>query len=234
MKLPKQKLYKTPVATICTAIVVSLLNTATAQTSNGLAVVDLSKRTNYFLSVDDLEVGNKVAFIDPSKLDTALRSPDSRPEAEDPLGNWGKPCEGLRMGLRLPKAAYRKGEPIVADILIRNVVEREVDYARLGTDADFQFVITDSAGEKHPNIKPDEPGRYGPKVIRLFPSTQKKIKIRVDHHFDLKPAEYSVTVGTAVDKLTGHGYSDMSSAPAHFKIVVDSPPPPESLPAIPR
>ena len=194
-----------------------------AQTTNqALVTVYVSSRTNYFLTTDDFEFaakGMRVAHIDRVKLEQALRSDEAHPEDQDPLGNWGKPMEGLRMSLRFSKREYQKGEPITAQILIRNISDREIEFARYGTDWDFPFTVTDSTGKNLPDIRPGEPGTFGGKGFPIYPSTQKRFSVRLDSHFKFEPGEYLIYVKTYVGKLSRVGPSEISSAAVRLKIL---------------
>ena len=111
----------------CLALCWSCPILSIGQTPNDqVSVVDLDKMTNQvFLTADDFKYnghGLKQAHIDSAKLAEALLSDESRPESRDTNGHWGATVEGLRLSLRLSKFDYTNGEPIVARVLVRNVV----------------------------------------------------------------------------------------------------------------
>jgi hypothetical protein len=184
--------------------------------------IPLKSVTNLFLNVEDLKVelyGMGSASIDTNKLEQARKSDESKPENEDPKGNWGSPSEGFRMSLRLAKPYYTNGEPIEAVVLLRNISQETLTYFFYGPDWSLQFSVSDSQNHSVKDIHPNEPWPLGPKPLDVFPHTQRRLVFRIDNHFKFpSPGDYSVKVEAKVPRLDKNGEADASSGMATLKI----------------
>jgi hypothetical protein len=197
------------------------------QTPDGQdCLIELGQMTNdVFLTVEDFKYsghGLKQAQIGTNRLAEALRSCESKPEDKDPAGHWGDLTEGFRLSLRLDKAAYTEGEPIVATILARNVSEHELEYPVIqGVDWDFRFLVSDEQNQSVQENRQSEPsGTTGTKSLVVYPRTQRRFVIRLEGRLPLtKPGVYAILAKTKVPKLHKQGLVEISSGTAQIRIL---------------
>jgi hypothetical protein len=158
-------------------------------------------------------------LVDSNSLAKAIDSGESKPEGKDQQGNWGSVSEGFRLSLRFTTTESKRGQPITATVLVRNVSQQDLEFDRLMTDWDFQFRVSDNFGHLLKDVNPAEPGFLGHKTFPLYPRTQRKYIIRLDPHFVFEKGEYSISVKTRVPKLEGLGTSEIASDTASVKII---------------
>lgn len=179
--------------------------------------------TNTFLNVEDFDFATKQmssAYIDKRKLDKAKESPESKPENQYPEGNWGPPSEGFRISLHFPKAEYTNGEPIEAVVLVRNISRQTIPYFFVGPEWSLYFSARDAQNHVFEDLRPSEPWGLGDKELPVYPSTQRRLLLRLDGHFKFTlPGDYAITVRAKVPNLHGYGESDATSGTATLKIV---------------
>ena len=157
--------------------------------------------------------------MDSGKLEAALHSEESKAESTDLKGNWGPPCEGLRLSLRFDKAEYVVGEPITAKILLRNVSDRDIDYRWDLTEWYWPFEVISPQGNKLNDLLPARPNA-GTVTRTVYVRTQRRLSFRLDPHFDLRtPGDYGVSVSTLVASSKRGGGVHVSSGVARIRIV---------------
>lgn len=211
------------ISSILILVYLSLCYPVAAQTIE----VPLSTLTNLFLSVEDFNFaanGMTVAYIDKKKLEQAWQSDESRPENQDPKGNWGTPSEGFRLSLRFAKPEYIYGKPIEAIVLARNVSQQNLNYVTYGSDWDLHFLVRDSKNRLLQDLHPTDYYGTGGKELVVFPRTQRRFTVNLSRHFNFdSPGDYNVTVQARVPKLVKGGLSDVTSGTATLKIPTSGP-----------
>ncbi|HZQ47592.1 MAG TPA: hypothetical protein VFC07_11300 [Verrucomicrobiae bacterium] len=206
-------------------------NVGGAQTNTGDKAGLEAVSTDIFLTFAPQEMNHTVT---PEKIAEAKRSKECRPAAQDPEGNWGPVVEGFQLSVRFEKESYKIGEPVTATVLIRDAVQKRVFYR------DFEFdprgVRTDSPLcnlsvldeqqkrvprlQKEPQDVADGPHR--PRVLN--PGTQHKYEIKLDGRFNLtQPGKYFISAKRQVHKLSGDGYSEITSGVATIKLATAQP-----------
>lgn len=122
--------------------------------------------------------GEKVVHI--KDIWDAEKNPESRPAAQFPEGNWGKPSNGFQLSLRFENKVYTNGEPMMATTLMRNVTNTQLTY---------YFPIQIMAMKDSTILK--RKGDLGihqittPPTKVVFPQTQIKFRENVINDYDL-------------------------------------------------
>jgi hypothetical protein len=192
--------------------------------------VNLYQLTNsVFLTADDFEYTPTHltnAHITKAKLDRMLHSELSKPEATDTNGNWGKQVQGFRLSLRFDQSTIHDHEQLSATLLLRNVTNRELEYARTWTDWDFQFKAYSPSGKPLQDLCPVEPGKTGLVSLPVYPHTQRRFTVQLDNHFDLStPGEYKFQATLKVPRLEGYRVVPIDSGVATLSIAPPTPHP---------
>lgn len=209
---------KKTISLLLVGISIRLAPTALAQSVE----VPFNSLTNTFLNVEDFDFAAQQmssAHIDKRKLEKAKESPESKPENEYPEGNWGPPSEGFRISLHFPKTNYTNGEPIEAVVLIRNISRQTISYLFEGPEWSLYFSARDGQNHLVKDLRPSESWGLGGKELPVYPSTQRRLVLRLDGHFNFAvPGDYAVTVRAKVPNLRAYGESDATSGTATLKI----------------
>lgn len=211
------------ISSISLLVYLSLCYPSAAQTVE----VPLNTLTNLFLNVEDFNFaanGMTVAYMDKKKLEQAKKSDQSKPENQDPNGNWGTASEGFRLSLRFVKPEYTNGEPIEAIVLARNASQQTLNYVTGSSDWDLHFLAYDSKNRPLQDLHPTDFYGTGSKDLVVFPGTQRRFIVKLNRHFNFEPpGDYTVTVQARVPKLVGGGLSDVASGTATLKILTSGP-----------
>jgi hypothetical protein len=119
--------------------------------------IALSEDTNqFYITVDGSlydDGHGHLTPLNPSAIQAAKTSIESRPARTFPEGNWGNPICGLQASLRLSKLTYTNGEIVRAIVLIRNVTNTIVQYSDINRglgDDPVRLIVKTKAGQLLP------------------------------------------------------------------------------------
>ena len=172
----------------------TLIATHNALTQNAHSLVPKfqvtnSIPTNLFLTDDNQVFWYKPGqrFVAVSKIEEARHSPESRPAAQDPEGNWGEATNGFQMSIRFANTNYSVGEPVTAVVLIRNIAQKSETYIR-----PVRIIAAKNGSVlKRKNDK----GPFEitmPPQTSLFPQTQHRYGIEINNDYNLSESgEYT-------------------------------------------
>lgn len=163
-------------------------------------VIRGAKNTDFYFTLDTnyytIQDGNRNRYIlPPEVIEHARTAKDSRPAKDDPEGNWGPESNGLQLSIRFPKQSFAPGDPVLAEITLRNVGDEIVGYHILVTDVDLSFVAFHN-DQRLPGGGYDlksifSTGRWPYRGISLaghgmasFPGTQQKQYIDLNKFFE--------------------------------------------------
>jgi hypothetical protein len=151
--------------------------------------------------------------VNPEVVEKARHAKESQPAEEDPEGNWGKPVDGLQMSIRFDKASFAPGEPIVANVIFRNLTNHLMAAPAFVPDYHSELVVADEKGkpletrETIEERKLVEEGKItdfqrrlrhilqDPKWASLMPHCQYKCTVALDKLFDMsQPGRYRIFV----------------------------------------
>lgn len=188
-------------------------------------------QTNEFYITDRSSNGYAHESFSAEEVAAAKRAKDSRPAKDDPEGNWGQPLEGFQMSIRFDKPRFTNGEPIVAQVILRNVSDRTLWFpvvAHEGDGSEYSVILSRN-GEILPRT--DEPKgtnfidnvkrlHAGSQGMRQSPTgTQWKFTVDISKLFDVsKPGKYIVQLKRKIPKLDGSSEVEVASGQAIFSV----------------
>jgi hypothetical protein len=204
--------------------------------------------TNHFFLTDEGEglttfypgIGE---VIRPETLEKARHAKESQPAEEDPEGNWGQSTDGLQVSLRFNKASFAPGEPIVANVIFRNLTKHLMAAPVFIPDYRSELVVTVENGkrletrESIEEKKLVEEGKItdfqrklrhilqNPKSWSLIPRCQYKCEVALDKLFDLSQSGRYCVYACDKDKTLS---TNATSGTAQITIIADRQSKPQS------
>lgn len=157
------------------------------------------------------------------------------PAGQDAAGNWGSVANGLQLSVRPTHAEFRSGEPVVVEVLTRNLTDTNrwvsgseaVNPRMSSTEYGYTYVLTHGttswAWEK-PAMEMSKEDLMSSRTRAMWsgqilcPHSQTAILVRLNSLFDLtQTGEYALRV-----KLWDKNYaSSVVSGEAKFKVVAE-------------
>jgi hypothetical protein len=140
--------------------------------------------------------------IPPEQMQAARPSSGGRPAEEDSDGYWGSPVAGFQLSIRLPKAVFTNGEPVIACVTLRNITDQVLGFsenvggASYPDERDTAFILM-RGDERVLGVDDDKPGmtflerlsltRAGKSFFCLLPpGTQRQFFRDLAKVFDLR------------------------------------------------
>ena len=150
---------------------------------------------------------------------------ESQPSAEDPIGNWGEATIGVQMSIRLEKETFTNGEPINADILLRNVSDKPVRFLFFYPQNNALALILKKEGEAKAGdeqiIKENHTrglaGHLWHPTIQV--GKQYKYIVGLTNFFDLTPGKYKIQAQQLVIDDDHQSVSNVMSGSTTFSIM---------------
>jgi hypothetical protein len=143
------------------------------------------------------------------------------PESMFTNGNWGTEVEGVRVSLRFDKETYRVGEPIIATVIVRNTLLRNVTNKIVHTAMTYPLpysIINTLNNTQVKKIDPLEP-IFGETMTGSLPAgMQDRLRELFGTKYDLRKGTYTVQLTLEVRRTDKPGYAEVKSAPATLKI----------------
>jgi hypothetical protein len=199
---------------------------------SGLALVAFiapASERGVFITLGALEAA---ALLRPEQVESAKLAPESRPAVDDPEGNWGFVSHGFQLSLRFAKQEFTNGEPVVANIILRNVTEQELWYsASFGPELDYPAGSLLATGPDYRlakrRVQDTPPISFSARHFRLLPGTQRKYQCPAQERFDLaQTGIYAFTAKAMVPRQAGGGFDEVLTGNAVIRIVNQTATPP--------
>ena len=171
-----------------------LYSEAMGQTTNWLiphSSVTNAIPANLYLTDDGELFGHNPArqrVVHLKTLIDAEQSPESRPAEQDTEGHWGQPTNGFQLSMRFEKSVFTNCEPIVANLLLRNVTNTPVKFWRLAVAHQPSPInIVAFSGQKPLPRKGDdgEIDVISAAEITIYPQAQRKYTVNLNSFYDL-------------------------------------------------
>jgi hypothetical protein len=184
-------------------------------------------QTNQIFVTDNISTDFNIFVPTTNQAWDASSLKESRPAKDDPEGHWGEVWEGFQLSLRLDKETYTNGEPINADVLLRNVSEKPVKFFFFEPkDRPLQLIVkkltkntsNDAAGELIQEIQSRHlTGSLWRLTIPI--GKQRKFVIGLTNVFDLTPGKYKIQAQQLVMNLERTVTTNVASGYATFTVV---------------
>jgi hypothetical protein len=126
------------------------------------------------------------------KVKEARESKESLPAEDFPEGNWGAITNGFQLSLRFDKQVFTNGEPMFANILLRNTTNQIRTYTvSLSSVANRSepiglSVFSETGAGISPTSASDDNVIVSTRGRSLIPKTQHKYTERLDKIYDFK------------------------------------------------
>jgi hypothetical protein len=138
--------------------------------------------------------------MNPVKLEAAKTMRECLPAEMFPEGHWGPTILGYQLSLRFEKPAFTNGEPINANIIIRNTLGPLPPSQMLGYVADiamnedgwFLLSVTDAMGQPVDSKPINKMIPFSDGVWSLEPKTQRKYAEQLNNRYRLTNGTYYV------------------------------------------
>jgi hypothetical protein len=150
------------------------------------------------------------------KTEDAAREPiESVPAEQDAEGNWSPVVARFQVSVRMRKATYATGEPIVARVIVRNVSDTPTSFWCMSGCVPFDITLLDDFGPPQLLKNPLWMGSAGP--LQLPPASQWKLHAALHRYPEL------TNVGTHTFQYTRPiqtetGLVKVTSSPVKFSV----------------
>ena len=168
-------------------------------------------------------------FIPPEAFEAARLRPECQPAERDPAGNWGERVDGFQISLRFATNVFIAGDSIVADLYLRNVSSRNLQYVIPVPD---KYLRAKVYRDRTMILSRDELRRDGSfdsrvrdliqqrRASLLFAHTQYKITLDLSEMYDLTiPGRYSIRAGRLVPGIDLRNSRECMSAEVEFTVL---------------
>lgn len=192
---------------------------------------------SHFVDHDDLIPGQNDGSrnLSPDDLEKVRTHREYLPAELDPQGNWGKPSNGVQMGLRFSAESFSAGDGIDAAVIVRNIGSVPLTYA-IGAPVELFLIpsITiDGNGQTVPRLAEARATNdfqrrmarmlHNPKSFHLAPGTQRKHQMRLSDVYDLTKADkYALNFSLKFGSQVGDSFT-ASTATIILNVTNNSP-----------
>jgi len=162
------------------------------------------------------------------RIEDAQKARESRPADQDPEGHWGRPGHGCQLSLRAEKEEFTNGEPVFVTMLLRNVSDKPITYARqvvMGQPSPIWVSVCKD--ERKLRLKTDDRIAVTSTVnVTLQPQTQHRYALQLNKFYDLTTngiyfvqAEYGSTNSGVAFPVLAPGQEPIASQKVSISIM---------------
>jgi hypothetical protein len=172
--------------------------------------------------------------ISEAQIERATHAKESRPVEHDPEGNWGPVLEGFQLSIRLEKASFTNGEPVIARMLLRNVTNSVRTYLVSSTHDPEDTLVLFRDEARVPRADEPKPGASFVERLKGIrngstwhcpspPGTQRRFVADLSKIFDLTNGNYTVFAQREIQDLTHLVITNVVSDKASFTVLPAAP-----------